>query len=97
MNFPDVHDPYSLIAFALLIAFQAFQIWQNAAIKSQGNVIEKQTNSLVDHTIQAAEAAMHAKGEAAGVIKEQARVAAKTALADEVAAHLQEIKQHGEP
>jgi hypothetical protein len=83
---PEVHDKYSLIAYCVLLAFGAFQMWQNRQIQSTGDEIKKQTNGLVTSTVKSAGEAGHAQGELVGANKEQIRTAAMLALAAEVAA-----------
>jgi hypothetical protein len=83
---PEVHDPYTLIAFIALLLSNAFQMYQNNRIKTQGDKIELQTNGMIATSVKHANEAGHATGELAGAIKEQARAAAVLALAEEVAA-----------
>jgi hypothetical protein len=83
---PDIHDKYSLIAYCVLLAFGAFQMWQNRQIQSTGDEIRKQTNGMVESSVKSAGEAGHAQGELAGANKEQIRTAAMLALAAEVAA-----------
>jgi hypothetical protein len=92
MNPLDVLLPHIDNVFQLIfgLAFLATQIYQIR----QGRRIEKQTNGLIASTVESATAAGLAAGENKGRTEEQARIAAKLALSDEVAAHLEEIKKH---
>jgi hypothetical protein len=78
---------YSLLA--ILCANVFVQVYQIKNI----NIIKSQTNGLINHTINAIREHMILLGEKAGTEKEQSRIAAKTALADEVAFRLAEAKK----
>lgn len=73
---------------------QLYQLRQANEIKSTTVQIKKQTNGLIAETVRSAAAIAHAEGEQKGRLMEQARIAAKQAVADEVAIHLSEIRSH---
>jgi hypothetical protein len=85
---------WGLVAWMIYMTIgKAIVIWQNHQLAKNEEVIKEQTNGLVDKAVVAAALAGEARGEQKGRIEEQARVAAKLALSDEVAAHLEEIRQ----
>jgi hypothetical protein len=93
---------WGLVAWMIYMTIgKAIVIFQNhrlqigeSEIKKQASLIQKQTNGLVDSSIKAAEATARMEGELAGASKEQARIARKLALSDEVAANLASLKSN---
>lgn len=74
---PEVHDPYQLIAFLVLIGINLYQMRQNNQIKTKAVTIEKQTNGLIQTTIAAVSIAARAEGINTGRQDEQLRIVAK--------------------
>ena len=85
---------WAVIAYLTIQSLtQLYQLRQAGQLKAQTSELKKQTDGLVTSSVAMANKEGLARGQIAGAITEQARVAAKLAVADEVAARLESIKQ----
>jgi hypothetical protein len=86
---------WAVIAYLTIQSLvQLYQLRQASQLKVTSETIRKQTNGLIAETVKNAATIAHSEGEQKGRMQEQARMAAKQAVADEVATHLAEIRSH---
>jgi hypothetical protein len=90
----DLPTPSTRWEFWAVLGYLTLQSLLQLYQLKQTHKIEKQTNGLIDSTVQAAKASSRMEGELAGAAKEQVRIAAKLAISDEAAANLERIKNH---
>jgi hypothetical protein len=84
---PAIHNVWEFVFGLAFLCSQAWQFWVLHRIK-------KQTNGMVEASVASARQSGVAQGELVGAAREQARVAAKLALANEVESHLAELGRH---
>lgn len=91
---PVVPPPSTRWEFWAVMGYLTIQAIIQLFQLKQGRRIEKQTNGMVASSVLSASIAGEARGETKGRIQEQARIAAKLAVADTAAAVLESSKQH---
>lgn len=80
-----------LLFLAVQSLIQLWQVRQGSKAQAIALDIKKQTNGLIEKTVQASSTIAFSQGELKGRIQEQARVADKLAIADEVAQKLAKV------